>query len=97
MVVVAFGFAAYEIWTGYRIFKLSGFSLYVIAGLWIGLPFLALVAIMVILHVHSFGVWEYILFAVWLAAFPWRGWQIAKARRKYPEKWARWSKKLKRS
>lgn len=97
LAVAACAYAAYVIWNGYRIFKLSGFSFFLIAGLWIGLPFLAVIAILIFLPAQRFSVWEYLLLAFWLAAFPWRGWQINKARRKYPEKWSRWRKKLDRN
>lgn len=97
LAVAASGYAAYEIWNGYQYFKMSGFLFFLIAGLWIGLPFLALAAILIFTPTGRFGGWEYGLLGVWLVAFPWRGWQEKRARRQYPEKWARWIKKLDRS
>jgi hypothetical protein len=97
LAVAACGYAAYEIWNGYRYYKLSGFSFFLIGGLWIGIPFLAVAALLIFLPSRSLGVWQYSPLVIWLAAFPWRGWQETKARRRYPEKWSRWLKKLDRS
>ena len=96
LAIAAIGYAAFEIWNGYRFSQLSGFSFFFISGLWIGLPFLAVTAILVWLPSKNLDLWQYGLMVVWLAAFPWKGWQERKARQQYPEKWARWIKELDR-
>jgi hypothetical protein len=97
LALAACAYAAYEIWNGYKYFKLSGFSFFLIGGIWIGTPFLGIAAILILPSARSLLYWEVGLLAVWFAAFPWRGWQSGKARRQYPEKWARWIRKLDQS
>jgi hypothetical protein len=95
--VAAFGYAAYEMWSGYQYYKLSGFRFFLIGGIWTGIPFVLVAAILVFLPNRNFGGWELGILAAWLAVFPWKFWQERKARRQEPERWARWIKKLEQS
>ena len=65
-------------------------------GLSVGSLLLAFAAILVWLPSKNLDLWQYRLLVVWLAAFPWKGWQERNARQQYLEKWAGWIKELDR-
>lgn len=93
----ACAYAVYETWVGYQFFKMSGFSFFLISGIWTGIPFILVAVILLLFPDRSFNGWEFGILVIWLAVFPWKLWQQKQARRRDPEKWARWIKKLDQS
>jgi hypothetical protein len=93
LAAAALVYAAYEAWTGYQVYKESGFRFFLISGIWTGAPFVVVAAVLLLLPERTFGGWEVGLLLVWLAVFPWKALQEHKARRQSPEQWARWIRK----
>ena len=66
LICAALLYGGYEIVTGYRNSRLSGFPFYWIAGLLLGIPFFVLVVLLLLHPYFSSGLAEGSLIFVWL-------------------------------
>lgn len=96
LALVAIVYGLYEIFYGHAASRRNGFRFYVIAGYLLGVPFLAVGALLLLTPGRTLGGWEFSILIVWLFAELWKRYQVRKARRENPEQWQRWVQILNR-
>ncbi len=80
----------YELYTGYRLYHLSGYRFYLTASLIVALAFFLAVIILVFLSNRPLHGWEASVLVLWLFGNIYRGWERKRASEKDPLRWRRW-------
>jgi hypothetical protein len=94
LAVVAVLYGLFEIGYGIFAYRRNAFKFYFASGFFIGVPFLAVAAILILRPEQPPRLWDGLIFVAWAGGVAWKAWRKRVARKTQPVEWEKWERML---